>query len=288
MRLETEGRLLDFTRPLWKINRISHRTVNYGAGGFRDDCQWVLEYYGLTRQEVDGTLSIFKDAMENGLRYGDFYRIPGYRFNWRYPQPDAQPNTVLGSGIPATTYSVRVSGLDVCGNESAASLPVLVTLVSPDNAIRIRILRAPSIAPVFHAYNIYINNHLEIAGLVQPGISNGQVVGGLNTAYAIASIESLLGNGLPPIEDPVPVRWHFVRVESYVDSTSEDDEQDGLFNGQINMMTSVFNERDYPQADVVRHLGINIKVHPTDTPVVPVGGYIISSINQVIVEVNAG
>lgn len=274
---------------MWSVYRINHRTHDYGAGGYSDECQWALTYNGTTRQDVDKVLSAFRNTIENGLGYGDFYRIAAWRFNWRYIQPDVQPNTVpLISGLPAATYSIRVSGLDVCGNESAASLPVLVTLVAPSNSIRIRVLRAPALSPIFRSYNIYVNNHLEVSGLVQPGISNGQVVGGSNSVYAIALLTNLLGTGAAPVENPVPVRWRFVRIDTYTDALKEDEEQDGLFNGNVVMETTTFQERDQPQADMVRVLGINLKVYPTNVPVVPASSSNILSTNQITVNVSAG
>jgi hypothetical protein len=272
LRIETLGRVQNFTRPMVNIRSINYRAIDHGALSYVHNDQWSISYYGLDEPDVAAFETTFGRSIEsNGLRNKLARRIKGYRFNWQYPQPVVTPKTVVGSALPVAQYEVRVSGIDMCDVESAASAPLLVNVVAPDNALRIRLKRQPSIGDLFKAYRVYVNGHLE-STITKP----------LNQLYPTVVIGSLVGTGSAPlaVSENIAIRWRYLRVENYSITTREDEIQDGLFDAFITLETTVYEERERPQDEPMREITAIQQIVP-EVVASPVNPYLVTITNPV-------
>jgi hypothetical protein len=273
MRFLTEGRVQNSQRPIWSVRRINHRIQDLGRAGYADIDQWSLAYWSTDRQDADFTLEAIKQAIvSGGIGSRRSNRIPGWRFNWQYPQPVISQVVGTGSLAQNQAYQVRVSGIDLCDNESAASIPLLVTLVAPNNTLSIRILREPYLAPLFKSYNVYINGHLQI-NILHPTVQ----------LYPVATIETVVDSGAIPREpsNDNPTRWKYIRVDSYNDSVREDDITNGLFNATITLQTSTYQEKNFDQPEAVWEITGTQIVNDTPVVIAPVGPYVVQRTNKV-------
>lgn len=272
MRFLTEGRVVNSQRPIWRIRRINHRTEDLGKAGYRDVDQWSINYWATNRLDADTTLQAFQQAIiSGGVGSRHSNRIPGWRFSWQYPQPVVSQLSDVGSLAQGQSYEIRVSGIDLCDNESAASAPLLVPLVAPNNTLSVRILRQPFLAPLFRSYNIYVNGHL-LENILHP----------TTQLYPVAMVGSVNPSGKLPLDpsNSVPIRWKFIRVDSYNDATREDDITDGLFNSTITMQTSTYQEKIMEQQEAIWNIGgTQIIVQPT--PPSPTNPYLVQRTNTV-------
>jgi hypothetical protein len=213
---------------------------------------WTIDYYGVNRADVMDKMNALERSMkQGGKRFRLVNLIPAWRFDWQYPPVTVAP-TASGALAPAT-YSVRVSAIDLFGNESAASIPQDITLVAPDNAIGVRVPRVPYSSPLFKQFNIYVDGHHEAS--VDLPARDGFL-------YPQTVISNLLGDGPAPVEpsDTVRVRWQHLRVTSYVASSREDDVNNGVYTGNINLQTTVEQEHDRVQLSPIEHIEAEVTI----------------------------
>jgi len=242
-------------RPQMRLERTNHRTVNLGSGLYRDDCQFAITYYGLDRMDVDKVIAEIKQFIDNGgTDYSFIDTIPAWRFGWAFPQPLdlAQDTTVVGT-IPAGTYQVRISGVDRCGNESAASPNLPVVLASPGSFF-LRVPRVPWNQPLFRQYKCYVNGHLE-ATITMP-----------QWGYPTFSLTHLVGTGVAPKEmtnldgSLNAIRWRFLRVTRFASNVQEDLLNNGMWQGTITLETSIHQPRLRTQDQIIGHVDTVVTV----------------------------
>jgi hypothetical protein len=79
-------------------------------------------------------------------------------------------------------------------------------------------------------------------------------------------ITNLLGDGPVPQEpsDTVRVRWQNLRVTSYVASSREDDVNNGVYTGNINLQTTVEQEHDRVQLSPIEHIEAEVTLNVED------------------------
>jgi hypothetical protein len=207
------------------------------------------------------------NMFERSIRHGGVYHrivnlIPAWRFNWQYPTifVDAVP----GGALAPATYQVRVSGIDLCDNESAASAPQDVVVDSTNNAISVRVPRVPYSTPLFKAFCVYVEGHKE--GEVPLPPRNGLL-------YPTALISDLLGTGDPPADpsDTLRVRWKFLRVTGYSSSSREDEIKNGVFTGNISLQTTIEQEHDHWQVPTIGYLQVDTTLNQSDRFTIVVG-----------------
>ena len=252
-------------RPSWRVRYLTHRTEQQSSRHFRQIADWTLDYYGTDRVDVMDKLDRFeRSIMQGGSSHRLVRLIPAWRYLWQFPQITATPVTdVAGTLIAGDTYHVRVSGVDVCGNESAASVEQLVLLPVGTDAINIRIPRIPYSQPLFKNYHVYVDGHREaILPSVEPqGLLYPQVV-----------ITGLLGSGAAPLNpsDTVRVRWAFLRVTGFASGIREDDVDNGVFTGNVHLQTTMEAEHDRVQAPAIQHVEALASI-PDDSFTITVG-----------------
>ena len=233
-------------RPSWRVTYMTHRDEQLTSRRFRQVIDWVIDYYGSNRADVMDKMNLFERSMkQGGKRFRIVNMIPAWRFSWQYPPVSLSPS-VGGALVPAT-YQVRVSAIDICDNESAASEVQEITLVAPDNAIGVRIPRVPYSSPLFPQFKVYVNGHQEQT--VELPRRDGYL-------YPQAVINNLLGTGPAPKEpsDTVRVRWQHLRVTGFAASSREDDITNGVFTGNITLQTTVEQEHDRVQLPPIEHI----------------------------------
>ena len=233
-------------RPSWRVTYLTHRDEQLTSRRFRQIVDWTIDYYGSNRADVMDKMNLFERSMkQGGPRFRLINLIPAWRFSWQYP-----PVSIATSGdgflLPGT-YEVRVSAIDICDNESAASAAQVITLASTDSAISIRIPRVPYSSPLFKQFKIYVNGHQEAS--VDLPYRN-------DLLYPQTVISNLLGTGPAPKEpdDTVRVRWQNLRVTGFAASSREDDITNGVFTGNINLQTTVEQEHDRVQLPAIEHI----------------------------------
>jgi hypothetical protein len=269
--VEADKRLGEIKRPSWYIERVGHNIRQLSTLNFSDECAWKLFYYGSSRVDVDDALTLFNEGVQMD---GTFYKggikgnrnlIPVWRHYWQFPQIYLTPYQTVPpepTGTLSGTYSVRASGFDVCGNESAASVAQLVTVTTPNNAFKVRAPKVPGTYPVFKEVWIYVAEKKEVV-ILQKDAKH----------YAEAKIGSLLGTGAAPKNpgEQVAVRWKFMRVTGMDTRIAQDRLKDGSFMGIVTLSTTCFQERQRSQEDVMREITtreyINIDTVPLLTVV---------------------
>lgn len=241
-----EERPNTLVRPSWRVTYLTHRDEQLTSRRYRQIVDWVIDYYGVNRSDVMDKMNLFERSMkQGGKRFRLVNLIPAWRFSWQYPPISVAP-TVGGTLVPGT-YLVRVSAVDICDNESAASESQAITLVAPDNAIGLRIPRVPYSSPLFTDFKVYVNGHQE--GAVELPRRN-------DLLYPQTVISNLLGTGVSPQEpsDTVRVRWQNLRVTGFAASSREDDITNGVFTGSMNLQTTVEQEHDRVQLPAIEHI----------------------------------
>lgn len=198
-----------------------------------------------------------------GKRFRLVNLIPAWRFDWQYPPVRVTPSGDAGS-IPPGTYQVRVSAVDVCDNESAASAPQEIVIEAPSNAIGVRIPRVPYSQPLFKEFRIYVDGHRE--GAIDLPPRTGYL-------YAQTVIRNLLGTGVAPADpsDTIRVRWQNLRVTGFAASSREDDIKNGVFTGNITLQTTVEQEHPHEQLPVIGHLEVETTLNTYDRFTITVG-----------------
>ena len=250
-------------RPSWRISYLNHRNEQITSRRYRQVVDWTIDYYGMNRADVMDKMNVFERSMKHGgQRFRLVNLIPAWRFDWQYPPVNVEP---WGDGtIVPGMYQVRVSAVDVCDNESAASAPQEVVVEAPDNAIKIRIPRVPYSTPLFKQFKVYVDEHLE--GLVELPFRSGSL-------YPQTLITNLLGTGAAPIDpsDTVRVRWQNLRVTGYAASSREDDISNGVFTGNISLQTTVEQENDHVQVSTIGYLEVATALTESDRFTITVG-----------------
>lgn len=240
-------------RPSWRVSYMSHRDEQLTSRRFRQIIDWTIDYYGSNRADVMDKLNLFERSMkQGGKRFRLVNLIPAWRFSWQYPPVHTAPS--VGGNLVPGTYQVRVSAIDICDNESAASEPQTVTLDAASNAIGVRIPRVPYSSPMFPQFKVYVNGHRE--QMVELPPRNGYL-------YPQTVITNLLGTGEAPKEpdDTVRVRWQNLRVTGFAASSREDDITNGVFTGNINLQTTVEQEHDRVQLPPIEHIEVDTTVN---------------------------
>lgn len=248
-----EDRPVTLVRPSWRVSYLTHRDEQLTSRRYRQIVDWTIDYYGANRADVMDRIGAFERAMkQGGPRFRLVNLIPAWRFDWQYPPPVL--TTLADGNIAPGTYAVRVSAVDICDNESAASVSQDVVIADPDNAIKVRVLRVPYSSPLFKQYRVYINGHRE--GSVDLPYRSGLL-------YPEVVIRDLLGSGPAPLEpsDTVRVRWQHLRVTSFAASNREDDVKNGVFTGNISLQTTVEQEHDRVQYPAVEHMEMLTEVN---------------------------
>lgn len=251
-----EDRPNTLVRPSWRVTYLTHRDEQLTSRRYRQVVDWTIDYYGVNRADVMDRMNAFERSMkQGGKRFRLVNLIPAWRFDWQYPPVTVAP-TVAGTLTPGT-YHVRVSAVDICGNESAASIPQDITLVAPDDAIGVRVPRVPYSSPLFKQFKVYVNGHQEAS--VDLPMRDGLL-------YPQTVITNLLGDGPVPQEpsDTVRVRWQNLRVTSYVASSREDDVNNGVYTGNINLQTTVEQEHDRVQLSPIEHIEAEVTLNVED------------------------
>jgi hypothetical protein len=252
-------------RPSWRVTYLTHRTEQVNSRKYRQVVDWVIDYYGSNRIDVMDKLDLFERSFKQG---GENHRlvnlIRAWRTDWQFPPVVLTPLTETTGTVPEGDHLVRVSGVDVYGNESAASVAQTVTLGSGQNAIKVRIPRIPYSSPLFKSYTVYVDGHEEgHASLPARGLQ----------LYPQVVITNLLGTGAAPPDptDTVSVRWAFLRVTGYAASSREDDINNGVFTGNISLQTTVEQEHERKQVDTIQHLEVDTTILPSDSFTIVVG-----------------
>lgn len=259
-----ESRPNTLVRPSWRISYLTHRDEQLTSRRYRQVVDWTIDYYGINRADVMDKMNAFERSIKfGGKRFRFVNLIPAWRFDWQYPEVVL---TSTGDGsLAAGSYLVRVSAIDLCDNESAASVAQTVDVVAPDNAIAVRIPRVPYSQPLFKEFRVYVNGHRE-ASVELPERYFGAF-------YPQAVIRDLLGTGPVPLEpsDTVRVRWQFLRVTGYASGSREDDVNNGVFTGNISLQTSVEQEHDRVQAPLIQYVEAETTLNVTDRFTIVVG-----------------
>jgi len=250
LRIE-DKRFRQLTRPSIRLEQTIHREVDRGSGIKEDQVQYAITYYGVDRSDTTKAVSKMAHYLEfGGTDYSNRYLIPAWKFGWNFPQP-VDVELSAGGTVPQGDHQIRVSGIDVCGNESAASLPTVVT-VDGTQEMTIQIARVPWNHPLFPQYNVYVDGHLE---------TNVQMP---TWGYPMATISSLTGTGSPPLEASNPqgglnaVRWKFLRVFTFASTVREDPVENGVFQSTTTMETSMIQARVLPQNPIMEYLSTTI------------------------------
>jgi hypothetical protein len=250
-------------RPSWRISYLNHRDEQLTSRRYRQTIDWTIDYYGMNRADVMDKINLFERSMRHGgKRHRLVNLIPAWRFDWQYPTVEI---TTLNDGaIEPGTYQVRVSAIDVCDNESAASTPQQVEVVAPSNAMQIRVPRVPWSSPLFKEFKVYVEGHLEGAVDLPPRYGH---------LYPQIVIRNLLGSGAAPQEpsDTIRVRWQNLRVTGFAASSREDDVKNGVFTGNISLQTTVEQEHDHEQLPTIDHMEIDTRLGEYDRFTITVG-----------------
>jgi len=250
-------------RPSWRITYLMQRDEQLTSRRYRQVVDWTIDYYGMNRADVMDKMNLFERSMKHGgKRHRLVNLIPAWRFDWQYPTVSL---SALNDGaIPPGTYQVRVSAIDACDNESAASAPQEVVIADPNNAIQVRIPRVPYSSPLFKEFKVYVDGFLQDS--VDMPLRDGYL-------YPQVVIRNLLGSGAAPKEpsDTIRVRWQNLRVTSYAASSREDDILNGVFTGNISLQTTVEQEHDHVQAPVIGHLEVETALNAYDRFTITVG-----------------
>lgn len=253
-------------RPSWRISYLTHRDQQITPRMYRQIVDWTIEYYGNNRADVMDRLQMLERIFKQG---GNNHRlvnlIPAWRFDWQYPQVFVTPQTdVAGTLMVGTTYHIRVSGIDVCDSESAASVEQTIVLGPGENAFKVRIPRVPYSQPLFKQYNVYVDGHKE-ATVTTPN-RNGLL-------YPEVVVKGLLGTGAAPTDpsDTVRVRWMFLRVTGYASSSREDEVRNGVFTGNVSLQTTIEQEHDRVQAPAIEQIGVTAQLPDGEAFFITVG-----------------
>lgn len=250
-------------RPSWRISYLTHRDEQLTSRRYRQVIDWTIDYYGSNRMDVMDKINMFERSMKHGgKRFRLVNLIPAWRFGWQYPPVVVTP--IADGAIAPGTYQVRVSAVDACGNESAASAPQEVVIEAPNNAIKIRIPRVPYSSPLFKEFRIYVDGHRE--GAVDLPLRSSYL-------YPQVVIRNLLGTGVAPAEpsDTIRVRWQNLRVTGFAASSREDDVKGGVFTGNISLQTTVEQEHPHEQVPVVGRLEVETTLNEYDRFTITVG-----------------
>ncbi len=248
-----EDRPVTLVRPSWRVSYLTHRDEQLTSRRYRQVVDWTIDYYGNNRADVMDRIGAFERSMkQGGPRFRLVNLIPAWRFDWQYPPPIAAP-TGDGNLAPGT-YAVRVGAVDICDNESAASVPLDIVVADPNNAIRVRVLRVPYSSPLFKQYIVYVDGHRE-ASISLPNRTG--------VLYPELVIRDLLGTGPAPVEpsDTVRVRWQHLRVTAFAASSREDEVKNGVFTGNINLQTTVEQEHDRVQLPAIEYIEAQTEVN---------------------------
>lgn len=259
-----ESRPNTLVRPSWRVSYLTHRDEQLTSRRYRQVVDWTIDYYGVNRADVMDKMNTFERSLKQGGKHFRFVNlIPAWRFDWQYPEVTLTPSGD-GSLVPGT-YQVRVSAIDLCDNESAASIAQAVVLADPNYSIAVRIPRVPYSQPLFKQFKVYVNGHLEAT------VDLPERYGG--AFYPQAVIRDLLGSGPAPLEpgDTVRVRWQFLRVTGYASGSREDDVSNGVFTGNISLQTAVEQEHDRFQVPLIQHIEAETTLNIDDKFTIVVG-----------------
>jgi hypothetical protein len=250
-------------RPSWRITYLNHRDEQLTSRRYRQIADWTIDYYGMNRADVMDKMNLFERNMKHGGKHHRLVNlIPAWRFDWQYPPVSL--STLNDGSIPPGTYQVRVSAVDICDNESAASAPQEVVIEAPNNAIRVRVPRVPWSSPLFKEFRVYVDEYQQVSVDLPPrgGYLYPQIV-----------IRNLLGSGNAPKEpsDTIRVRWQFLRVTGYAASSREDDIVNGVFTGNISLQTTVEQEHDHIQLPTIEHIEVDTTLNEYDRFTITVG-----------------
>jgi hypothetical protein len=259
-----ESRPNTLVRPSWRVSYLTHRDEQLTSRRYRQVVDWIIDYYGISRADVMDKMNAFERSIKfGGKRFRWVNLIPAWRFDWQYPEVVL---TTAGDGslVPGS-YLVRVSAVDLCDNESAASVAQEVVVAAPKNSIGVRIPRVPYSQPLFKKYNVYVNGHREVS------VDLPERYGG--AFYPQTAIKNLLGSGPAPLEpsDTVRVRWQFLRVTGYAAGSREDDVTNGVFTGNITLQTTVEQEHDREQAPLIQYVEAETTLNVDDKFTIVVG-----------------
>jgi len=251
LRIE-DKRYRQLTRPSIRVEQTINREVDRGNYMKEDQVQYAITYYGTSRSDCLKAVSKLQGYIEyGGEDYKNRYLIQAWKFGWNFPQPVAiEPRA--GGTIPKGDHMVRISGIDECGNESAASLGSLVTL-DGTQGFNVVIPRVPWVHPVFPQYNVYVDGHLE-ANVLMPTWN-----------YPSSEIYGLAGTGQSPLEaisggEQNAVRWKFLRVTQLASTIREDGVENGVFQSTTTLETSMIQARILPQVPIMENLGLDIEL----------------------------
>ena len=250
-------------RPSWRITYLTHRDEQLTSRRYRQITDWTIDYYGMNRADVMDKMNLFERSMRHGgKRHRLVNLIPAWRFDWQYPEPIV--STLNDGAIPPGTYQVRISAIDVCDNESAASVPQSVVVAAPNNAIRVRVPRVPWSSPLFKEFKIYVDGFLQDSVDLPPRDSG---------LYAQKVIRNLLGSGATPKEpaDTIRVRWQNLRVTGFAASSREDEIVNGVFTGNISLQTTVEQEHDRVQTPTIDYIEVDTALNQYDRFTITVG-----------------
>jgi hypothetical protein len=226
---------------------------------YRQVVDWVIDYYAMNRADSMDRIGLLERTIKHG---GSNYRlvnlIPALRFDWQFPQAgDIQPKTDVAGSVPVGIHHVRVSGIDLCGIESAASVAQDVTLGTGQNAIRVQLQRVPYSRPFFTGYRVYVDGHLEAR---IPELTNS------GPYYPETLIKSLLGTGTAPYDpdSTLRVHWKYLRVTGWAASHREDEVKNGVFTSNISLQTSVEQEHPRVHVPLIEEVSIATTITPPD------------------------
>lgn len=251
-----EDRPVTLVRPSWRVSYLNHRNEQITSRRYRQVVDWTIDYFGSNRMDVMDKINAFEMSIKyGGIRFRLVNLIQAWRFDWQYPPVDLE--SIGGGALLPGTYQVRVGAVDVAGNESAASVAQSVVIAAPDNAIGFRIPRVPYSQPLFKQFKIYVDGHQE-ASIAAPARNS--------FLYPEGLITNLLGNGAAPKEpsDTVRVRWQNLRVTSFAASNREDDINNGVFTGNIDLQTTVEQEHARIQIPAIEHIEAETTLNGSD------------------------
>jgi hypothetical protein len=253
LRVEDQ-RSFKLIRPMMRLEQTISREVDRGNYMKEDQVQYAITYYGTSRADCAKIISLINSYVEfGGEDYENRYLIQAWKFGWNFPAP-VSIELRAGGTVPNGDHTVRISGVDVCGNESAASLSQTVTMGTGNNSFNIVIPRVPWVHPLFPSYFVYVDGHQEISTLMP------------KWNYPAAEINGLSGTGHPPLEattiqgDQNAVRWKFLRVTSLGNVIREDTVENGAFQSTMTLETSMIQARILPQVPIMENLGLDIVI----------------------------